>query len=237
MAIMVPPIFLISLSRSPRYSRAQQFVAETSLPITLFSGVDGAELDLSRDRLFVRGYVVTHDKDVSRAWHRRLLTPGEAGCSLSHLMLYHMCREQNLPAMMILEDDFQFLASEGRIVEILSKLPDPDTFDLCYLQSGTHTPYQRENTISEEYFTTSRPPNRTHGYIVTQRFVRKACDEFTLHSAADGYLTYFCKRHPDTTILVSEERCVGLSNYAAQSDTWILDFSRSASRVLGAGES
>jgi glycosyl transferase family 25 len=90
------------------------------------------------------------------------LGPGH-GCTLSHIAVLKLARERGYPAVLIFEDDFQFLISREDWDDILANLPeDYDVVMLSYnlLQSE---PYNERFGRVLEVQTTS-------GYIVHAHF-------------------------------------------------------------------
>jgi glycosyl transferase, family 25 len=97
--VQLPPIVVISLARAPaRRSAIAAQLEKLGLPFEFFDAIDGAKLSPER---------VDEVYSPNRTFMRmgRYLHPNEIGCALSHMDIWeHMVRE-NVPEMLILEDD------------------------------------------------------------------------------------------------------------------------------------
>ena len=120
-----PPIWVISLRRSvDRRARIVSQLETLNLPYEIIDGVDGRELDPAETAAH---YSTTE----AITYNGRELTPGEIGCSLSHLRLYQRQIAEGLEEVVILEDD-AFL--EPEFANILTRTKSfPEDWDLVTL--------------------------------------------------------------------------------------------------------
>lgn len=89
--------------------------------------------------------------------------PGLSGCSQSHLQVLKLARDGNYPAVMIFEDDFEFLISKEEFHTILDSLPaDYDVVMLSYNLIKS-VPYN-------DLFGKALDVQTASGYIVHSRF-------------------------------------------------------------------
>ena len=216
--LSVLPIVMLSLRKSPRHSQALRYLAERSLPMALFDGVDGSELAPQSETFELGGRTIRNNKGLALALHNRPLGAGEIGCALSHLMIYLELLQQGLPAMLIMEDDARFRVHDQEVLRRLSLLPSFDTFDLCLLQWELRERYTASEWVNREYYRCTRPNNGTYGYIITKRFAERIASDFELHSAADGYLRYLTKLEGERVILVSQDPFIMLDATSVESD-------------------
>ena len=212
------PTFIISILESQRNERAYQIVKNSTLPISIFPGVSINEVKIEGDNIYYCNELIHYNREKCLNLHNRLLSPGEIGCALSNYKLYQTCVQQNLSAILILEDDFEFTTTETEICEILDNLPDPSNFDLCYVQTSPPDKYPKIKPYNKYFYQTDRAYARTHGYIITNRFAREILKSFELHSAADGYLARKTQNDSSYVVYVSYQRFVGLSTLAQESD-------------------
>ncbi|UXY15566.1 glycosyltransferase family 25 protein [Chitiniphilus purpureus] len=108
-------VFVISLAqREDRRRHIRQHLAERGVAFDFADAVDGRALaDADRARLY--------DPALARQrGERRTLTPGELGCSLSHLALYRRMLEQDLPAICVLEDDAELSPDFAEVLAALA---------------------------------------------------------------------------------------------------------------------
>lgn len=114
-----PPVWVVNLKRSVH--RRQFIQAQLNilgLEHEIVEAVDGREL--SPDEL-----ASCYSPSGSRELVRRELTPGEIGCSLSHLRLYQRQVDEGHEQVLILEDDIVVEPSFLRVLATRDALP-PD---------------------------------------------------------------------------------------------------------------
>jgi glycosyl transferase family 25 len=110
------PIWVISLrAASARRAFIAQGFADAGLEYVEFDAVDGARLG---------------DRDLTRTSQSRalfdtgrMLTRGEVGCALSHLRVYERMLEENIPVLLVMEDDARPSADLTSLLEAMGDLP------------------------------------------------------------------------------------------------------------------
>jgi glycosyl transferase, family 25 len=124
----LPPIWVLNLRRSvERRARIRDHLGALGLPFEIIEGVDGramtprdlAAVSSSRESLRLAG---------------RELTPGEIGCSLSHLELYRKQIDEGWDEVVILEDD---ALVDPAFVEVMKRIESlPADWELVLLYHG-----------------------------------------------------------------------------------------------------
>jgi glycosyl transferase family 25 len=95
----LPPIWVVNLRRSvERRAQIAGHLDALGLPFEIIEGVDGQALTAADQA------AVSHSRESLRHLGREL-TPGEIGCSLSHLALYRKLVDEGWDEVVILEDD------------------------------------------------------------------------------------------------------------------------------------
>jgi len=92
--------------RPQKLAHALQQLRAEGLAATIVAGVDGDSLE-ARGDLAALGVRVMPDY-VGYSNHDMPFTTGEVGCFLSHYTVWHHMVEKQIPAALILEDDFDF---------------------------------------------------------------------------------------------------------------------------------
>lgn len=90
-------------------------------------------------------------------------SPGNVGCSRSHIAVLKLARERGYESVMIFEDDFMFLVSKEEWDQLISRLPASyDVVKLSYnlLQWSHH----------DDTFNRIQDVQASSGYIVHSRF-------------------------------------------------------------------
>jgi glycosyl transferase family 25 len=89
--------------------------------------------------------------------------PGAIGCNLSHIGVLTTARGRGYDAVMIFEDDFQFLISKAEWDDLIAKLPS--SYDVVMLSYNLVA-----STPHDETFHRVQEVQTTSGYIVHSRF-------------------------------------------------------------------
>lgn len=177
----LPPVWAISLDRSvERWEACSAEFAREGLAVERISAVDGAAL--SEDDLV---------RDCTRAG-RWFCTRGMIGCFLSHRHLWERVVREEVPAVIIFEDDVRLAPSfKANVQQALAELP-PD-WDVCLLGAvgninpdaewffmllfsfmvggGRPSPGQTRR-VSSNLFVPLRPAG-THAYVLSLSGARK----------------------------------------------------------------
>src|SRR5262245_7733227 len=130
------PVFVINLDRSTeRLARIKERCAAIKIPFERFPAISGADLPPNLRPYFCD----TSGKIISR------LMPGEIGCYASHLGVWQLIVERDLPAAMVCEDDADLPAeTEALTQEIMAALPvDWDMVLLTSTPSHAFRPLSR----------------------------------------------------------------------------------------------
>jgi glycosyl transferase family 25 len=90
-------------------------------------------------------------------------SPGAIGCNLSHIGVLTTARGRGYDAVMIFEDDFQFLISNAEWDDLIAKLPS--SYDVVMLSYNLVA-----STPHDDTFHRVHEVQTTSGYIVHSRF-------------------------------------------------------------------
>ena len=113
-------------------------------------------------------------------------TNNELGCMLSHYTLWKKLINKSSPTL-ILEDDAEF-------VHIIDDLNLPNDFDIVFLG---HCREKKGRQINNKVYT-SVEPICLHGYLVSQKGIKKLLDNFnkkTIHDPIDDYILDLIKQN------------------------------------------
>jgi glycosyl transferase, family 25 len=127
----MPPIWVVSLEGAPeRRSFVVQSFADTGLAYEVVDAVDGTTLSADELRSYSRARSLF---EVGRG-----LMEGEVGCALSHLRLLQRMLDEDLPEVLIVEDDVAPMPALGRLLGRRDQLPsDRDVVTFCSLWSSS----------------------------------------------------------------------------------------------------
>jgi glycosyl transferase family 25 len=111
------PIWVLSLEESvDRRIEVSRHLRAIDLPFQLFPAVDGCRLGPAELRS------IYSEEDAHRALGRPM-TPGEIGCSLSHLAIYQRMISADLDGLVVLEDDARAKAGLRFVLERMEQWP------------------------------------------------------------------------------------------------------------------
>lgn len=114
-------IFCINLARRPdRRAQAEAEFAKYGIPVEFVEGIDGLDLPL-------QNMISKDGLKVSR---------GDLGCTLSHLKIVRMAKQQNLKNYFVFEDDVEFAPDINNLFDTYFAQV-PVNYDLLYL-GGNH---------------------------------------------------------------------------------------------------
>ncbi len=96
---------------------------------------------------------------------------GRIGCSLSHLALLEMARDNNLEYIVILEDDIQFKNIDlfNKLLKEFLENTDKNDYDVLLLAGNIRPPYEKINNICLKIYKSWT----TTGYIVKKHYYNK----------------------------------------------------------------
>ncbi|MBW3807989.1 glycosyltransferase family 25 protein [Aeromonas jandaei] len=161
------PVFIISLTRSAdRRAMVERQMSHLGIAFEFFDAVDGKSLPSDR--------LAKVDFNLARETCGHDLSLGEVGCAMSHINIYEMMVERNIPRCVILEDDiYVHMHFKAIVREIINK----NNSDIVFLHHGKakHLPIYSslpEGYRLAKYLTPSKNSQRgiisTGGYILTQ---------------------------------------------------------------------
>lgn len=163
-----PPIWVISLQRaSARREFARRAFADAGLAFEFVEGVDGWALGNLEDVGYSRWRALFECG--------RTLTPGDVGCSLSHLRAYERIVAEELPAVVLVEDDVEPTPALGDVLPHLDVLPsdwDVVTFHSLF-DSSRPVPVGDRRVGAYRVCRYERVPFGTQCYLITLEAARR----------------------------------------------------------------
>ncbi len=127
------PIVIISLKNSPRRSVIAQRLTSLGFNFEFFDGVEGKALTQQELSKVDFQFNPTHLRQPE-------LTLGEVGCALSHIKVYEYMVENNIPQLLILEDDaIVHLDFKKMLRQTLKKLKN--NFEIIFFDHGNRGIY------------------------------------------------------------------------------------------------
>lgn len=173
------PIYLVSLKQDKqRREKLKERFQETYPSFVHVEAVDGRELPAKEYFDKVQGYF---DK------YKRMMTPGELGCTLSHIKALELFLSSDNEFGLILEDDV--IGSDNDIFKIndLILSLDDNTLLLCGGQEGLRSPYlfARRSEVPSVY--------EIAGF--SYRFIHRTCCYVVSKNAARKILEYHRREH------------------------------------------
>ncbi|MFM5555796.1 glycosyltransferase family 25 protein [Aeromonas veronii] len=160
------PVFIISLTRSAdRRAMVERQMSHLGIDFEFFDAVDGKSLPSDR--------LEKVDFNLARETCGHDLSLGEVGCAMSHINIYEVMVERNIPRCVILEDDiYVHMHFKAIINDVINK----NSSDIVFLHHGKakHLPIYSslpEGYRLAKYLTPSKNSQRgiisTGGYILT----------------------------------------------------------------------
>ncbi|MFM5621439.1 glycosyltransferase family 25 protein [Aeromonas veronii] len=160
------PVFIISLTRSAdRRAMVERQMSHLGIDFEFFDAVDGKSLPSDR--------LTKVDFNLARETCGHDLSLGEVGCAMSHINIYEVMVERNIPRCVILEDDiYVHMHFKAIVNEVINK----NSSDIVFLHHGKakHLPIYSslpEGYRLAKYLTPSKNSQRgiisTGGYILT----------------------------------------------------------------------
>ncbi|KAE9635040.1 glycosyltransferase family 25 protein [Aeromonas veronii] len=160
------PVFIISLTRSAdRRAMVERQMSHLGIDFEFFDAVDGKSLPSDR--------LAKVDFNLARETCGHDLSLGEVGCAMSHINIYEVMVERNIPRCVILEDDiYVHMHFKAIVNDVINK----NSSDIVFLHHGKakHLPIYSslpEGYRLAKYLTPSKNSQRgiisTGGYILT----------------------------------------------------------------------
>ncbi|MCF7742868.1 glycosyltransferase family 25 protein [Aeromonas veronii] len=160
------PVFIISLTRSAdRRAMVERQMSHLGIDFEFFDAVDGKSLPSDR--------LAKVDFNLARETCGHDLSLGEVGCAMSHINIYEVMVERNIPRCVILEDDIYV---HMHFKAIVNEVTNKNSSDIVFLHHGKakHLPIYSslpEGYRLAKYLTPSKNSQRgiisTGGYILT----------------------------------------------------------------------
>lgn len=180
-----PLVLVVNLDRSPaRWESAKVEFAREDLKVERFPGTDGKAM--------------THEqlREVATWSARWFCTKGMVGCFMSHRRIWQKVVDDDLPAVVVLEDDVRLVDNfKARLGELMSNLPED--WEVCLLGAigcvnpVTEPSYMKfysfcsgggrpspgaTRTVAPGVFVPHRPAG-THAYMVSKRGAKRLLEE------------------------------------------------------------
>ncbi len=131
----------------------------------------------------------------SRRYEKRLMTPGEIGCALSHQAIYRKMIDENIPYALIFEDDAVISPDILKVLPELEKYIKPNQLitlakcDLIYNKNRIHL--YDGYYLSKPYMIKYGSMAQTPGYIITKEAAEKILSiNFPVYIPADSWGRY-----------------------------------------------
>ena len=160
------PVFIISLTRSAdRRAMVERQMSHLGINFEFFDAVDGKSLPSDR--------LAKVDINLARETCGHDLSLGEVGCAMSHINIYEVMVERNIPRCVILEDDIYV---HMHFKAIVNEVTNKNSSDIVFLHHGKAKDFPIYSSLPEgyrleKYLTPSKNSQRgiisTGGYILT----------------------------------------------------------------------
>ncbi|MGL5334543.1 MAG: glycosyltransferase family 25 protein [Enterovibrio sp.] len=160
------PVFVISLTRSTdRRAMVKRQMSHLGINFEFFDAADGKSL--SSDCL------AKVDFNLAKNTCGHDLSLGEVGCAMSHIQIYEMMVEKNIPRCVILEDDIYV---HMHFKAIVNQIATKNNSDIVFLHHGKAKRFPICSSLPQgyrlaKYLTPSKNSQRgiisTAGYILT----------------------------------------------------------------------
>lgn len=187
----IDQVYIINLasSRSDIEFRINQLGLPQNTPFFIMNAINGmtAESQFGAHELYEHWKIKSDNK-----WWNRDLTPGEIGCSLSHISVWKDALAKGFNNILILEEDF---LSNGSLA--LTDLTLPTKYDLLYLGRNKVNESMVENEVLDIFYEPSYSYN-SHAYVLSKSGIKKliACNLQNNIIPADEFLSATFCLHP-----------------------------------------
>ncbi|MGL4734958.1 MAG: glycosyltransferase family 25 protein [Enterovibrio sp.] len=135
------PVFVISLTRSTdRRAMVERQMSHLGINFEFFDAVDGKALPpdcLAKVDFNLAKETCGHD-----------LSLGEVGCAMSHIKLYELMVEKNIPRCVILEDD---IYAHMHFKALVTQINDKSSADIVFLHHGKAKRFPICTSLRERY--------------------------------------------------------------------------------------
>jgi glycosyl transferase, family 25 len=213
------PVWIISLRESvDRRKEVAQHLHSINLPFEFVAAIDG-------HRLSPAELCTSYSQEHAQRAIGRPMTPGEIGCSLSHMTVYRRMIEENLDSLVVLEDDARVSADLRFVLERAEQWPqDWEVMYLCHHGNDTnHISLRGQTPLGPRHRIVrfSDRPLLSVAYVVSSSAARKLlCAGFPVSVPADellnGYAIPVSLRRYGIHPVVVEHACLNDSFLAAE---------------------
>ncbi len=162
-------IACISLERyTNRREHSINQLNKLGLPYEIFNAVDGKYVDVDGSRNIISYNNETFKYNPKMRNNRNIMSYGEIGCFLSHILLIRKMLKTNFNYFLILEDDNTILDyHEARLQ--LSHIPTHINFEMCLLSASMNRPFLMKTPINKYFsFPTNTLFNRANAILFTR---------------------------------------------------------------------
>ncbi|MCR4939980.1 MAG: glycosyltransferase family 25 protein [Treponemataceae bacterium] len=177
-------IFVINLKNAEeRRNFMTQQLKELNLDFEFIDAIYGKDF-YDDDKYFAR--------EASKKYEKRLMTPGEIGCALSHQIIYKKMIAENIPYALIFEDDAVISPDLIKVLPELEKNIHPNQMinlakcDLAYKKNRIHI--YGEYFLSKPYMVKYGSIAYAVGYIITKEAAETILSiNFPVFTPADNW--------------------------------------------------
>ena len=103
-------------------------------------------------------------------WWKRDVTPGEAGCATSHMLIWQKILDDNVNCALILEDDFKLARKLPERI-----IPEID-YDIAFL--GRHALFPGDETLADHNWVNALSSYNTHAYVIKNNTAKILLNEY-----------------------------------------------------------
>lgn len=218
-------IFVVHLKGSDvRYKNFVEGMSKfPSLNYEIFDAVNGKELSAKDEQRVYHGdeYIIENNF-ISKVTIKGNLSPGEVGCSFSHVKIYERIVRDKLSGAIVLEDDFSPLCDITEVFgTILKKIPDADIINglsrwslgtrqsffsriyTCSTSNGFKYKYTRAGVpYLDWFFNRRRRVNSTVCYYISNKGCKRLLElAYPIRMEADRLLGMIAYNHLKTIII------------------------------------
>lgn len=192
------PSYCITLERRPdRWKRFQDQYGIQALPkLQRFVGVDGKKIDIRNDprvSLLAKRNILLKE----RRSHEELDSAGGVGCALSHIALWQMMVDKDIPIMMIMEDDAlvppDFKERANQIISNSQIFQDKKRWDMWLIGADwkVTTPLEKSTGLETAYSFFM-----LHCYVMTKHYAERLLEEvFPILCHIDLWMSHYAAIH------------------------------------------
>ena len=186
--LKIDHVYVITIDHSEEnYSSIIQRLQDCKFPFdagfTIFPGMDGKKVIGDVQNLGNFGYRLYPDWEIpdnedyyDPDWYGRVMTLGEVGCVVSHIMVWEDAFHNEYENILILEDDF-FMENESPPWEIFYELDDYDFDMIIFHPSLVEYGYNSNYNVNLKYFNEPGFSYNAHAYILTFEGISKIITE------------------------------------------------------------